>query len=113
MPAARVAASAPGAADPEAAFWALLFELSWILWALSLVVSLFMRATASPTTRQKAYFRLGLLTSAVVLVSWAHAGVVATPENELRAALSHLPIILTAVVLLWLGRHDGQQDLPR
>lgn len=103
----------PAAADPEAAFWAFLFQLSWLLWALSVVVSLILRATASPPLRQKAYFRLGLLCAAVVLVSWAHAGTVATPETELRAALSHVPIILTAAVLIWIGRHDGQQDLPR
>ncbi|MFO0578340.1 MAG: hypothetical protein U1A78_30410 [Polyangia bacterium] len=109
------AAPNPGAAtaDPETAFWAFLFQLSWLLWALSLGLSLILRLTAPPPLRQKAYFRLGLLTAAVVLVSWAHAGTVATPENELRAALSHVPIILTAVVLIWLGRHDGQEDLPR
>ena len=101
------------AADREAAFWTFLFELSWLLWAVSLLVSLILRITASQATRQKAYFRLGLLTAAVVLVSWAHAGAVASPEHELRAALQHVPVILTSAVLIWIGSHDGAQDLPR
>lgn len=94
-------------------FWALLFRLAWILLGLSLLVSLLARLLASLSLRCKVYFRLGLLTASVALVSWSYAGNAAAPGTELVAALWHLPLILGSAVLIWQGAHDGDQSTPR
>lgn len=87
--------------------WAFLFQASWILLGMSVVVALIMRMSAPLATRRKVYFRLGLLTALAAMTSWSHAAYVSPPDAELRTALLHIPIVAICSILIWLGWHDG------